>query len=710
MRNGLPDLLGDVGHKGMEQTEDLIQHIEKHLTGVLRVLALAVQSCLCQLDIPVAVAVPNKFVDLLHRDAQLKLAEVLVDLLCHGVEGGEDPLVLGGEGVGQLVLDVKAVDVHMYIARRVPQLVGKTGARFDALFGIADVVARRVARHEEEAQRVGAVFFDDLQRINAVAQRLGHLSAQLVADDTVNKHGVKRHLTGMLDSGENHSGNPEEYNIIARHQCVGGVEVFQIGGILRPAERRERPQRRGEPGVERVLILRERGAAAVTARFGHFLGYGHFAAGVAVVGRNAVTPPELTRNAPILDVFHPVEVDLFKACRNKLGFAVAHRFDGGLGERLHANEPLLGDHRLDRGVAAVAGAHVVGMLLDLLELTERLQIGDDRFSRGHGVHTCVFAAVEHLGFILGEVALCLQLLIGGNIGGAGHVTVIGEHAHDRQIAALTDLVVVRVVRRRDLYHTGPLFHIGVLVAHDRDLLVQKRQDHVAAVQMLVALVLRVDRDRRIAEHRLGARGGDLEHLAGFLYLIEDMPKMAVLLLIFDLCVGDGGDAVRTPVYHAVAAVDLSVLIELDKDLLDRVGAALVHRKALAAPVAADAQLAQLACDPAAVFALPFPGALQKLLASQIVLRNAFLAHCLHDFCLGCDRGVVGAGQPKGAVAGHALPADQNILQRFVECVTDMQLTGDVRRRHDNGIGLFFGIGFGVKVVALHPEVVNLVLK
>ena len=40
----------------------------------------------------------------------------------------------------------------------------------------------------------------------------------------------------------------------------------------------------------------------------------------------------------------------------------------------------------------------------------------------------------------------------------------------------------------------------------------------------------------------------------------------------------------------------------------------------------------------------------------------------------------------------------------------MQLTGDVRRRHDDGVRFFIGIGFGVEVVALQPEVIDFVLK
>ena len=44
----------------------------------------------------------------------------------------------------------------------------------------------------DEAQRVRAVLVDDLQRIDAVAQRLAHLAPLRVAHKAVDQHGVER--------------------------------------------------------------------------------------------------------------------------------------------------------------------------------------------------------------------------------------------------------------------------------------------------------------------------------------------------------------------------------------------------------------------------------------------------------------------------------------------------------------------------------------
>ena len=109
----------------------------------------------------------------------------------------------------------------------------------------------------------------------------------------MDQHGVERHLTGLLDGGKDHARHREEDDIIARYQRVGRVEVFQVLGILRPAECGERPQRGREPGVERVGVLVQVMAAAFGAGIGLFLHNDHFAAVCAVPRGNAVTPPQL---------------------------------------------------------------------------------------------------------------------------------------------------------------------------------------------------------------------------------------------------------------------------------------------------------------------------------------------------------------------------------------------------------------------------------
>ena len=158
----------------------------------------------------------------------------------------------------------------------------------------------------------------------------------------MNKHGIKRNLSRLLYAGEHHSHDPERDYIVARNKGVGGIialEVLAVG--IRPAEGRERPESRGEPGVERIGVLMNMGASALQALVGCGSCNGYLAAVVAVPCGNTMTPPELTGYAPVADILKPMEIDLFKALRDKLCLAVFNSVDSRTREGLHADEPLL---------------------------------------------------------------------------------------------------------------------------------------------------------------------------------------------------------------------------------------------------------------------------------------------------------------------------------------------------------------------------------
>ena len=79
--------------------------------------------------------------------------------------------------------------------------------------------------------------------------------------------------------------------------------------------------------------------------------------------------------------------------------------------------------------------------------------------------------------------------------------------------------------------------------------------------------------------------------------------------------------------------------------------------------------------------------------SQVRSRNAVAAQLAAAGALGRqraldqrvdrDRGVVHARQPQGVVALHAAAADQDVDQRVLEGVADVQAAGDVGRRDDD---------------------------
>ena len=397
-----------------------------------------------------------------------------------------------------------------------------------------------------------------------------------------------------------------------------------------------------------------------------------------------MAPPQLTADAPVTGVLHPVVVLLVEPLGHKLDAAVPHRVDGRAGQRNHAHEPLLGNHGFDGGAATVAGTYVMSVGLDLLQIAARLQIGHDGLACLVAIHTGILAAV------------------GGHVGG------LVQNLHNGQVVALAHLEVVGVMGRGDLYNAGTELHVHIGVGDDGDFLVQQGQQHLLTVQVLVTLVIWMDGHGGIAQHGLRAGGSQNQEFVGAHDGVLQVPEAALLILIFHLGIGDAGLAVGAPVDDALAAIDQVLVVQILKDLQHRLAAALVHGESLAVPVTGAAQLFQLAHDAVAVLVLPGPGALQKTVATQHFLGQALFLHLGHNLGLGGDGGVVGTGHPQGGVALHALVADQDILPGFVHGMAHVQLTGYVRRRHHDGVGLFVLIRLGVEVAAIQPEGIDVV--
>jgi hypothetical protein len=76
----------------------------------------------------------------------------------------------------------------------------------------------------------------------------------LVAHEGMDVDGAERHVAHEMDPHHHHAGDPEEDDVEARDQYVAGVVALQERSLLGPAEGRERPQGRREPGIEHVLV------------------------------------------------------------------------------------------------------------------------------------------------------------------------------------------------------------------------------------------------------------------------------------------------------------------------------------------------------------------------------------------------------------------------------------------------------------------------
>ena len=490
----------------------------------------------------------------------------------------------------------------------------------------------------------------------------------------------------MFDAREDHAGDPEEDDVVPAGEHVGGIEVVEIFRLFGIAEGGEGPQRRGKPSIQHVFVLLQIMAAAVRAGVGIRLGADDLAAILTIPDGDAVPPPELAGDAPVSDPLHPVVVDLREALGGEFDLFAGDGVDGGLCERLHADEPLLGDDGLHRALAAVAVPDVVAVRLDLHEGAAGFEVFDDAFAGGEAIHPLVFARFPV------------------------HRAVVVHHADDFQIVAKPHFEVVGVVRGRDLDRARAEFHVDVIVGDDRDLPPHEGQDERFSHHVRIALVFGVDRDGGVAQHGLGTGRRDNDGFAAVFYGVFEMPEERRVFAVFHFRVRKCGFTARAPVDDAVSPVNEPFFVEVHEHFAHRFGTALVHRESEARPIRRNAHLFELFDDAPAVFFLPVPGAAQKLFPADVLLGQAPFYHLVGDLDLRSGGSVDATRKVQRGIPLHPLEADEGVDDGIVERVPEMELPRYVGGRNDDRKRDLGRVCFRTEVVFIHPFLIKPVLE
>ena len=506
-----------------------------------------------------------------------------------------------------------------------------------------------------------------------------------------------------------HAGNPEEDDVEAGYHHAGWVELTQGVGVFRPAKGREGPQCRREPGVENVFVLTQGNVGTEVIFFTHFV---FVAANINVTRfvipcRDTVTPPQLTRDTPVLNIAHPGEVHVFVLLRYELNVAVLNRFNCRFRQDIGTHVPLVGQHWFDDHAATVAVRNGQVMWFNFFQQAECVNRSNDRF-------TCS-KTLQFLELCRDFAGINVRFVTFGieHLGAFTDIAVKGQDVDHRQGVTFTHFIVVKVVRRSDFHAAGAFFHVGVFVANDRNTTVNQRQNDIFANQIFVTRIFRVNGHAGIAQQ--GFRTSSRNHqiiftICGFRAVsqrIADVPHRTFRFAVFHFQVRDSGAQFRIPVYQAFATVNQVFFIQTNENFFHRIGQAFVHGEAFTLPVHGVAETAHLTGNGAAGFRFPFPDFVDESFAAVVVTGFTFFCGnlALNDH-LGSDPGVVSTDLPQGVFALHALIADHGIHDGLLEGVTHMQTAGDVRRRdHDAETFLAF-IAIRLKVALLFPVLVK----
>ena len=115
-------------------------------------------------------------------------------------------------------------------------------------------------------------------------------------------------------------------------------------------------------------------------------------------------------------------------------------------------------------------------------------------------------------------------------------------------------------------------------------------------------------------------------------------------------------------------------------------------------------------DGAAGFGFPFPHLADEVFAAQVVAADALFGQLALHHNLGGDAGVVGAGNPAGVVALHAVVAGQAVHDGLVEGVAHVQGAGHIGRRQLDAKGRFAEVHVRLEIAGAFPARVPMVFQ
>jgi hypothetical protein len=226
-----------------------------------------------------------------------------------------------------------------------------------------------------KAKRVRPVLVHHLEGIDDVALGLAHLLPVLVRHQGIDVDLLERHLPRELEPHHHHAGNPESEDIPTGDKHRGRIKRLQIGCLSRANPRWKKATKPTKtryptrPDLEsNASPRRKKGKRWVRPR-----SQTPFAITTGV-DRDAMAPPDLTANAPVLNVGEPTVVLVAPRFGRKLRPPIRHGLQGFLGKGFHLDEPLLGIIRLHDRAATVAMAHVVFVGLGLDQQSAFFQI------------------------------------------------------------------------------------------------------------------------------------------------------------------------------------------------------------------------------------------------------------------------------------------------------------------------------------------------
>mmetsp|Transcript_23288 Transcript_23288/g.55014 ORF Transcript_23288/g.55014 Transcript_23288/m.55014 type:complete len:249 (-) Transcript_23288:1286-2032(-) len=208
-----------------------------------------------------------------------------------------------------------------------------------------------------------------------------------------------------------------------------------------------------------------------------------------VPDRNTVPPPQLTRDAPIMDIGEPIVPSLGESLGYNLDVTILDSLERLGAHAFCLDEPLATDKRFNYFSTALRTRNSLSVRVDL-----------DNKTIGLHIRPKLLPTIEAIKAII-------------DTGISVHGSVLVHDVDDWQIKLLSNGIIIGIMAWCNLKSTSTKLHINVFIGNNGDSSTSGHGDNgLLTNQMLVSLIVRVDANGCVAHYGLGSGSGNGQEL------------------------------------------------------------------------------------------------------------------------------------------------------------------------------------------------------
>ena len=251
-------------------------------------------------------------------------------------------------------------------------------------------------------------------------------------------------------------------------------------------------------------------------------------------------PPDLARNAPVLDVLHPVAVGINPLLGMKLNLAIIDHLQGWLRKRFHLDEPLLGEIGFNNHICPLGVTNIVLILLNTHKIAKLFQILENFVASIKSVHTAITKIISH-------------------------PAIFTDNGENREIVSPGNLIVVGIMRRSNFQRSGSELNVNIIISNNGNMASCNRNNGMSSNQMTIPWIVGVNGNSNVCQNRFrpDGRNGDI-----FSWMVDQcilyIDQLVATRLHDHLFIGERSLRHRAPVDNTGAPIDQSITIEFDK--------------------------------------------------------------------------------------------------------------------------------------------------